>query len=562
MKEPHYDGMRKLLLVIMIVVPSVPFFLVLGIGYFYFTTSLGNSAIATMNRIVDDHQHMIASFLDERKADLRFILHAYSFECLRRPERLGEVFLHLQKSSNAFVDIGVFNDRGVHVAYEGPYSLTGKVYADEDWFREVMEKGHYISDIFLGFRQAPHFIIALAREEAGERWVIRSTIDTRLFNELVEKVRIGKTGEAYIVNARGVFQTTRRSGGQLMEADPDHAKYLPYHDGIRTFLKKDITGETFLYATAWLKNGQWQLVARRETADAFADLGAALYRIALITLIGVVGIVVAAVLITDYMVGRIRGADVRKDEMEQQLFRAHRLAELGEMAAGFAHEINNPLQIVKSEQALMEMNLADLAGKNDIGATPELAEINDSMSQIKLQLNRCAGITQAILKFGRQDEPKAQELKLQSFVPEVIDMVAKKASVSGIQLKQVVSAETPVVKVDSGQLQQVLLNLLNNAMDAVVERHGLEGGEVTVSVGEGKNGKAQIRVADNGCGISVENQAKIFSPFFTTKPVGKGTGLGLSVCHGIIGNMGGTIDMESAPGKGTVFTVRIPGKSS
>lgn len=558
MKKPHYEAMRKLLLIIMIVVPSIPFFLVLGIGYFYFTTSIEESAAATLNRIIDDHRLMIAAFLAEREADLRFILHAYSFEDLSRPERIEAVFRHLRTSANAFVDIGAFDAEGVHVAYQGPYPLTGRVYADESWFRKVMEKGRYVSDIFLGFRQAPHFIIALAREEAGRRWAVRATIDTRLFNALVEKVRFGKTGEAYIVNAGGVFQTVRRSGGGLMETDPDHALYPGFHEGVRTFIQRDGRGEPFLYATAWLKEGGWRLVVRREKADAFADLRAAVYRIILITLMGGVGIVVAAVLITDYMVNRIRRSDARKDEVEGQLIRAHRLAELGEMAAGFAHEINNPLQIVKSEGALMEMNLADLAEGKGIGETPELAEINDSMNQIKLQLNRCAGITQGILKFGRQGEAAAQELDLRRFVPEVIGMVAKKASVSGIDLKQEIAPDAPVVRVDPGQLQQVLLNLLNNAMDAIAERHGPRGGELTVSLGPGRNGKAEIRVADNGCGVSAENQTRIFSPFFTTKPVGKGTGLGLSVCHGIVGNMGGTIDMESAPKKGTVFTVRIP----
>lgn len=145
MKEPHYDGMRKLLLIIMIVVPSVPFFLVLGIGYFYFTTSLQNSAAATLNRIIDDYRLMIAAFLAEREADLRFILHAYAFDDLSsRPERIEAVFRHLQTSANAFVDIGVFDDKGVHVAYQGPYPLTGRVYADESWFREVMEKGCFV----------------------------------------------------------------------------------------------------------------------------------------------------------------------------------------------------------------------------------------------------------------------------------------------------------------------------------------------------------------------------------------------------------------------------------
>ena len=138
------------------------------------------------------------------------------------------------------------------------------------------------------------------------------------------------------------------------------------------------------------------------------------------------------------------------------------------------------------------------------------------------------------------------------------EMVAKKASVNGIDLKPEISEYTLPVHGDRGQLQQVLLNLYNNAIDAITARHGSEGGELVVGAGPKEDGKVQIFVRDNGAGISPENQKKIFSPFFTTKPVGKGTGLGLSVCHGIIDNMGGIMEVESEMGVGTTFTISLP----
>ena len=116
--------------------------------------------------------------------------------------------------------------------------LLGKHYGKEEWFKEVIEKGRYISDVFLGYRRIPHFIIALAREEEGEKWVIRATIDTHMFNDLVKKVRIGRTGESYILNTEGIFQTERRSGGNLMDKDPENIKYPRPQEGIKTFIKK------------------------------------------------------------------------------------------------------------------------------------------------------------------------------------------------------------------------------------------------------------------------------------------------------------------------------------
>jgi two-component system, NtrC family, sensor kinase len=558
MEQQRYGKLRRLILAIMILVPSAPFIIVLAIGYYYFTTSLENSAIASLNRIVGDHRQMIESFLRERKADLGFVISSYRFEELSDPQTLYGVFKNLQEKSATFVDLGIFNEEGIHVAYHGPYRLVGKDYSQEDWFRQVMKKGYYVSDIFLGYRRIPHFIIALCREEAGRSWVIRATIDTYMFTDLVEKVRIGKTGEAYILNAEGVFQTARRSGGELMEVDDTQIVTPAPEAQIRTFVKKNAKGEDYLYATTRLRDKDWMLVVRQEEADAFSALRSASYMIILVSLIGAGLIVVVAFYLTGQIIRRMERIDQEKDRLGRQLVRATQLAELGQMAAGFAHEINNPLQIMKSEQTLIDTIFSDLKGRGEVQESEDLREIEDSMAQIKLQIDRCAKITQAILKFGRKSEGTAKDVDLVGFIPEVTAMISKKASVSGIALKEEVAVNTPAVHVDSSQLNQVLINLLNNAIDAIVEKHGAEGGALTVSAGPDMDGKVFISVNDNGSGISPEDLKKIFTPFFTTKPVGQGTGLGLSVCLGIIDSMGGVMEVSSEKGVGTTFIIHLP----
>jgi two-component system NtrC family sensor kinase len=544
----------------MILVPVIPFVIVLSIGYYYFTTSLETNTISSMKRIVEDHRQMIESFLAERKADLEFILYSYSFDELSDPETLFSVFNQLQMESNAFVDLGIFNEEGIHVNYQGPYrsQLIGKAYGEEDWFKQVIKQGYYISDIFLGYRKVPHFIIAVPREDKAAKWVIRATIDTYMFNELVEKLRIGKTGEAYILNSEGLLQTERRSGGDLMEKDSERVLGATPHEGIKTFIQKDREGEAYLYATTWLKDKKWLLVVRQEKEDAFRALRSATYLIVLIIVIGGAVITAVAFYTTNRIVRRMEQMDTEKDQLGQQLIRASRLAELGEMAAGFAHEINNPLQIMKSEQSLMAAILSDLKSKGELREGEDLAEFQDSMDQIELQIDRCAKITQAILKFGRQGESVSRDVDLSIFIPEVTSMIEKKASVHGIALREDIAEEIPPVHGDPGQLQQVLLNLLNNAIDAIIDAHGSEGGELMVQARADENGKVVISVKDNGVGISPENLKKIFTPFFTTKPVGKGTGLGLSVCYGIIDSMGGVMAVSSEKGEGTTFTIRLP----
>jgi two-component system NtrC family sensor kinase len=554
----HYAALRREILTSMIVIPLIPFVLALLTGFYYFTRSLQTDTESKTKRIVEDHSHMIDSFLRERLGDLRLIMDAYGYHRLRDQPTLEQVFANLQGRTNAFVDLGVFDEAGVHVAYHGDYQLVGKVYREASWFKEVMTKGHYISDVFLGYRKTPHFIVALSQRRPGQTWVIRATIDSQLFNNRVENIRIGRTGEAYILNRDGLFQTQRRSGGRLMERDPDAATYLVSHEGTRTFVAENSSGKRFLYATVWLQEKDWLLVARQAEADAFQALRRATYLVALIVLIGWIAIVSTASVVTRRIVRRLEQKDAEKAQLINQLIVAGRLAELGEMSAGFAHEINNPLQIIRAEQALMETILSEMRDRGEGRPSDELVQMFDSIHQIRAQVDRCAQITRGVLNFARQEETVIRSCDLRTFVPDVVGLVERKAGVSGILMVQKTSETVPLIRADAGQLQQVLLNLFNNAIDAIAARHGGAVGEILIGARSSGDGWVELSVTDNGCGISPENLGRVFTPFFTTKPVGKGTGLGLSVCYGIVKAMGGTIGVSSRLGEGTTFTIRLP----
>lgn len=562
MEENHYQknfaSLRHKILVAMIVAPAIPFLLVVLVGYYYFTSSLEREVFSRMVRISEDHERAIEMFLSERKSDLVFIANSTRFDDIRRPGQLKRVLENLKVKSPAYVDLGVFDEGGVHLAYQGPFQqLEGKVYRDVEWFRTVMARSYYISDVFLGFRRVPHFIIAVAVKQNGKTWVLRATIDTMLFTELVEKVRIGKTGEAYVINQAGEFQTEPRSGGVLLELDPDRPMPATRHKGVRTYVATNHLGESFIYATTWLGDMDWQLVVRQAEDDAFRDLQIAAYLVIIIIIAGGAAIVVMAFIITANLTNRLAQTDEEKSRLNQQLIVATRLAEIGEMSAGFAHEINNPLQIIRAEQTLIETIIEEMISRGDLRKSEDLDEMVDSISQIKLQVERCGNITQSILKFARQKDPMPLPINLQKFITDVISMVEKKAAVNGITLETKFPPHIPMVNVDPGQLQQVLLNLINNAFDAVTEKNGNQGGRVEVIVGADDT-RVMISVKDNGVGISQENLERIFTPFFTTKPVGKGTGLGLSVCFGIVDKMGGSMEVSSQFNHGTTFNVSLP----
>lgn len=556
-KQHHYQVLKRKILASMLLTPLIPFALATIVSFYYFSHSIRANTVSKMEQIVENHARLVDSFLQERKADLDFVADSYTFEELRQEKNLTMVFENLQKKSNAFVDLGVFDETGYHVAYHGPYQLAGKMYGSAQWFFQVMMTGSYVSDIFAGYRKVPHFIIAIAREENKRKWVLRATIDPNLFAEVVEQVRMGKTGEAYILNRDGVFQTLRRSGGRLMEKALDASFYLTPHESTRVYVSAE-SQEEYLCVTTWLSEKQWLLVARQETVDAFAALRYARFLVLLIAALGGAIMVALAFYVTNRITDRIKSADREKDQLNQQLVVAGRLAEIGEMSSGFAHEINNPLQVISAETALIEVILPELKERGELIESDDSRDVEGCVDQIKLQVERCAKITSAILKFARHKDMEPQVMELCEFLPEITRMVAKKAELDGIILDMKMPDAPLKVSADPSELQQVLLNLLNNAIYAIVERHGSQGGgELTLKC-ESHDNHAVISVIDNGAGITPENMEKIFTPFFSTKPVGQGTGLGLSICFGIIEKMGGTIEVKGEKNIGTEFIIRLP----
>ena len=192
--KPHSStaGLRRKLLIAMILVPAGPFLLVLSLGYYYFTDSLESEAYDRMSRIAADHRRVVQMFLDERLGDLAFVAKQFGYREMTQVKTLAEVFADLKAKSQAYADLGVFDRQGLHVAYQGPYALQGKSYLNEPWFTKVLEQGYYLSDVFLGFRQSPHFVVAVRVSQNGNTWVLRATIDSLIFNELVEGVRGGQ----------------------------------------------------------------------------------------------------------------------------------------------------------------------------------------------------------------------------------------------------------------------------------------------------------------------------------------------------------------------------------
>ena len=197
---------------------------------------------------VEYHRKIIEMFLNEHSSKLQLIAQTHTRDEIVEPGALQTAFEVFNKDLWSLTDLGVIGEHGYHLAYAGPYDLWSRNYSKEFWFTQVMQKGLYISEMFMGFRKEPHFIIAVTQSNGDQKWILRATINTEAFRALVENVRIGKTGQAYLLNAEGVFQTSPRMSGSIMEKSTYPME--SYHEGIQVRILEDLKDADGKYVMA------------------------------------------------------------------------------------------------------------------------------------------------------------------------------------------------------------------------------------------------------------------------------------------------------------------------
>ena len=235
--------------------------------------------------------------------------------------------------------------------------------------------------------------------------------------------------------------------------------------------------------------------------------------------------------------------DVTEERAKQErLHLTDRLASIGEMAAGIAHELNNPLTgVIGLSQMLLDEEMSDGA--------------KEDLNLIYNEAQRAAAVVKKLLTFGRQHPTERKAVQINAVVEDVLSLRAYEQKVNNIRVTTQLDDHLPEIVADPLQMQQVFLNIVLNAEQAMIETH--KEGTLTITT-ERVGGNIKVSFSDDGPGISPENMRKLFSPFFTTKALGKGTGLGLSICYGIVTNHGGRMYAQSELGKGATFVVELP----
>jgi len=578
--QTYYRALMRNMMLIVILVSFAPLLLISALNEYRFENSYREKVIAHLMEVVQKHQQGITMFLNDKLAYVVNLANSVSYNQIKDETYLNQKLAILQKSyMGVFVDLGVVDDRGVQVAYAGAFKLEKADYGQTEWFKNAIRQNYFISDVFLGLRRQPHFIITVKQKHEGKDWILRATIDFEVFNALVESVHIGQTGSAFIINKDGEFQTKPRlepkfvlefqqkfiSSHHFLDASEMNKPVEPDDVGLDSVQEKPIgdrgisvgnvnyAGRDILYLTTPLKDKDWVLVYQQEDADAFSDLNQTRNLSIIILVIGGIGIIVMSFLLSRKMVAYIKKADQGKEMMNEQVIEAGKLASVGELASGIAHEINNPIAIMVEEAGW----IGDLLDEEDLVQCRNLEEFRRALNQIKTQGGRCKEITHKLLSFARKSDFSVREVLINDIIEEIVSISGQQAKYNKVKIVTQLDPELPKVGASPSEMQQVLLNLINNAIDAI----GSGGGSIEIT--SRRNGEfVTIDVADTGQGIPQAMMNRIFDPFFTTKPVGKGTGLGLSICYGIIKKMGGDITINSSVGVGATFHIHLPAPKS
>jgi two-component system NtrC family sensor kinase len=556
-RNAFYQELSRKIKILILVISFFPFILTTGFLFYRFNLTYTEKIQAHVSELVQKHTQNIDTFLSEKLGNIRYLAYQLENNSTKSIELFLKTNLELLETEypDSFTDIGIVDRNGIQIAYEGPFNLKNADYKNAEWFQNAIQKPFYISDVFAGLRGHPHFIIAVKVRIDGMEHILRATINFAGFNSMVENIQIGKTGIAYILNADGQLQTKAD-----IRIDPTIiASLVDYKNPeSRTIIteKQDPAGTRYLYAISTLKNIDWSVVFRQDVRDAFSELRKTQMLTLILMMAGCIAVIAVAFTLPRYIIKLISSAETKSEAMNRQVIESGKLASIGELAAGIAHEINNPVAIMVEEAGWIE----DLLEDEVLKETENLAEFKRALKQINTQGKRCKEITHKLLSFARKTDSTINDVEVNDAIREMVSLTAQMARYNNVIIETKLEDKLPFVRISPSELQQVMLNLINNAIDAMEKT----GGTLTIETRKSRieHNHIAISIEDTGPGIPKENLDRIFNPFFTTKAVGKGTGLGLSICYGLVQKMGGKIEVSSQVGVGTQFRIFIPFQDS
>lgn len=541
----RYERLWRFTIIITTMISFVPLIFMVIVNYYQDQKSYSAEMHYRINQILDNTKRTLEFIIEERQSVLMLLVKDKNYDEMIKDDCLAITLKNLKNSFGGFVDLGIIDSDGNQIKYVGPYELQGKNYRDQTWFHEVSLRGVYVSDVFMGYRNFPHFVITVKADKFnGGFFVLRATIDMELINRQINALNLDEDSDVFIVNSDGILQTASKFRGEVLSNSGIEISPRPqgrimiseHHSGGKweNFGYTDIKGAPFyVYACTQLENPFKHWAYKRSE---------------LLWILGITMLVIFIFIVyrSTYMVNRLRISDERHAKTLHNMEYTSKMATIGRMAASVAHEINNPLAIINEKAGLL---------KDIVSHTDEFPKKDKSyalLTSIESSVDRCSNVTHRLLGFSRRMDIHKELIDLEILMKEVVGFIGKEAEHKNIDIVYNIDDEISSIESDRGQLQQVFLNIINNSIAAIKEK-----GVITISIKQPNIDFITVSIEDTGTGISADNLKHIFEPFFSTK--GQfGTGLGLSITKEIVERIGGTIEVKSTIGQGTIFTINLP----
>jgi len=545
----RYQLLRRKIVSLMALVTLLPLLSLAGINYYEHQNTMASEIQAPLRALVGKAKHSFELFLAERTSAISFIASAYSFDELSNDTNLQRIFQVMRREFAGFVDLGLIDVAGNQISYAGPYDLKDRNYTSQDWFHQVQFKGTYVSDVFLGFRKFPHVVIAVRHTtESGQSWILRATLDTMHFDRIISAMGLEPGSDAFLINRDGILQTESRRYGKVLDMLPFTLPPTNFESNVQTV--RDAQNREIFLASAFIADTDFALVAIKPRPTVFSTWYTVRADLLFIFVSGVIVIFLAVYRLTSVLINRLQQSDEQRMGAIHQMEHSQKLSSIGRLAAGVAHEINNPLAIINEKAGLMR-DIMDLRPE-----FPDKDKFSRQIEAILRSVDRCRGITHRMLGFAKRMDVKIEILNLNSVLEETLGFLDREAQYRNVEIRRNLAPDMPSIPMDHGQIQQVFLNILNNALAAVSD-----GGRITLTTWDADEQFVGVSIEDNGCGMSDETAKNMFEPFFTTKKE-KGTGLGMSITYGIVKRLGGELKVKSKLNEGTTMTILLPKKST
>ncbi|HQH83530.1 MAG TPA: ATP-binding protein [Syntrophorhabdus sp.] len=546
------EKLRVNLIIILILISSVPLVLFAIVVYRKEADLVRKKVLSHLKSIVAQNSLMVDEFRLERMRDLSLLaatIEAHGGECDRIHLKL------MYKDRTIYKHIFFADKEGRIRCKTGKGHLFERGLVNQAWFKAAAKGKPFMGE--------------LTSREGKDRYDLLLSVPVRMANgttigvagaivdfdniaSIMKNTGIGQTGEIYILNKDGVFLTSTQveegRSGERMEPE----LFAGYFKEVGPNEYIDYRGKKVVRVFKKLSDSNWYLVGEQDATEVFKDVanlrnlfaGFVVLLIALITLIGY--------LISRKIVHLLKSAYEQKKELEIQVIQKDKLASMGLLTAGIAHELNTPLA-----SALLYTQML----KEDARSTWPVAL--EKLSSIEGEIKRGSKIVKNLLDFSRQSQTDTVTTDVNEVLGKLLDISEQLCSDRGIEIKRTFEKKLPLVKGNANILHQVFMNIVANAVDAMEK-----GGTLSVLTRHiASLHKTVIEIQDTGTGIPEELLGDVFDPFFTTKPSGEGTGLGLAISYSMVRKMGGNIRATSTCATensypyqptGTTFTIELP----